>query len=160
MRSLTAKHAPLVAILSCSDSRVDPARIFNFSLGQAFVVRNAGNNAGDPSVVGSLEYAVQHLGVNALVVLGHTCCGAVEASYDPEHNPNLRRVMEDLDCARSKVDPRQAKDHDLVAEANVRLQMRRLMDSSPIIRDAVQGGSLELIGAMYHISSGRVSFVE
>jgi carbonic anhydrase len=158
-RLLARERTPMFAILACSDSRVDPAKIFSLSLGNAFIVRNMGNNASDPTALGSLEYAVSHLEVKALLVLGHTNCGAVAASYDADQNPNLKAVMDDIDCAKSKLKSCTSQERDMVAEANVRLQMRRLLDASPTIRDAVQSGSLELLGAMYQLSSGKVKFI-
>ena len=151
---------PLVAILTCADSRIDPARIFGLSLGQAFVVRNAGNSVADLAALGSLEYAVSKLKVKALLVMGHTDCGAVAASYEIDQNPNLGAVMRDLECAKSKLGPDSSRDCDRVSEANIRFQMRRLLDISSTIRLAVQNCEIELIGAMYQLSSGKVKFID
>jgi len=154
------EQTPLVAILTCSDSRIDPARIFGLSNGQAFVVRNAGNSVSDQGALGSLEYAVAKLRVKALLVMGHTSCGAVAASYEIDQNPNLSALMRDLECAKCKLGPDASRDRDKVSEANVRFQMRRMLDTSTIIRTAVQGGETELIGAIYQLSSGKVKFIE
>jgi carbonic anhydrase len=156
---LMKSHEPFIAILACSDARVDPAKVFNLSLGDAFVVRTAGNTASDPSVVGSLEYAVDCLEVMALMVLGHTECGAIESTYECSDPGNLDAVMRDIECAKSKLSCGEAKDPNLVAESNVRLQLRKLEDMSTIIRDAVTRGRLTLYGAVLDIGTGAVRFI-
>ncbi len=148
-----------MAILTCSDSRVSPCKVFNLSLGEAFVVRVVGNCANDPSVLGSLEYAVSHLKVKAIVVMGHTDCGAVKASLGCEDRGNLASVIKDLESARSKLPCERQKDMDAIAEINVIMQMRRLQDFSPAIRDAVRSNKLEIIGAMFDIATGNVEFL-
>lgn len=159
LSKLSAKQEPVVAILACSDSRVDPEKVFNLSLGSAFVVRTAGNCASDPSVLGSLEYAASHLGVKAIVVMGHTCCGAVKASCECCDVPNLRCVLADIESARSALKGLDAKDQDRVAEAHVRMQVRRLVDCSPVIGEAVRKGLVEVYGAMFDIRTGVVRFI-
>jgi carbonic anhydrase len=156
---LAKKQEPFVAILTCSDSRVSPIKIFNLSLGDAFVVRVAGNSASDPSVLGSLEYAVEHLHVGLLLVLGHTGCGAVKAVIDGSGNENLRPVMRDIERARAKVPMDQINNQNAIAEGNVRLQLRLIEDNSRIIHDAVSDGKLALCGAMYDLETGLVRFV-
>ncbi|HIH01413.1 TPA: carbonic anhydrase [Thermoplasmata archaeon] len=156
---LSKAHEPFIAILTCSDARVDPAKVFNLSLGDAFVVRAAGNTATDPSVIGSLEYAVDCLEVKALLVLGHTECGAIKASYECVEPGNLDGVLRDVESAKSKLDPTEARDPGLVAESNVRLQLRKLEDTSTIIRDAVARGKLTMYGAVLDIGTGAVRFI-
>ena len=156
---LFRKQDPFVAILTCSDSRVSPEKVFSLSLGDAFVVRVAGNSASDPAVLGSLEYAVAHLGVKAIVVVGHTDCGAVKAAIDGEDPMNLSRVMRDIERARSKTPVDMANNPDAVAESNVRLQLRMLEDSSKVIMDAVSSDRLALVGAMLDLTTGTVRFV-
>jgi len=156
---LARKHEPFVAVLGCSDSRVPPSKIFNLSLGDAFVVRVAGNSACDPSVMGSLEYAVKHLKVKVLVVLGHTGCGAVKVAMECSDLDNLEGVLGDIDEARSKVKGGSPSDMDAIAEMNVRLQLRRVIDGSKIIADAVRDGELEVYGVMYDLASGKIRFI-
>jgi carbonic anhydrase len=156
---LSKSHEPFIAILTCSDARVDPAKVFNLSLGDAFVVRTAGNTATDPSVIGSLEYAVDCLEVKALLVLGHTECGAIKASYECADPGSLDGVLRDIESAKSKLGCAEAKDSNLVAECNVRLQLRKLEDTSTIIRDAVARERLMLYGAVLDIETGAVRFI-
>jgi len=162
MTQLAKKQEPFVAILSCADSRVDPAKIFSLSLGDAFIVRLAGNTASDPSIIGSLEYAVSHLHVKALLVLGHSDCGAarlaIEGSEGSEAG-NLHHVMWSMHNAMVKLPNGKEKDPVAVAEMNVKLQMRLLVDGSSVIREALNQERLTLLGAMFDISTGTVRFV-
>ena len=159
LRRLAKRQEPFVAILSCSDSRVSPVKIFNLSLGDAFVVRVAGNSAADPSVLGSLEYAVDHLHVSALLVLGHTCCGAVKAVIEASGFENLGSVMRDIENARVRVSIGQTNDENAIAESNVRLQLRMIEDNSRVVHDAVADGKLTMYGAMYDLATGNVRFI-
>ena len=79
--ALTGHQAPFAAILACSDSRVAPELLFDQNVGDIFVFRNAGNFV-DPAVLGTMEYGFSVLGVKLIVVVGHTSCGAVNATYD------------------------------------------------------------------------------
>lgn len=162
MAKLALKQEPFVAILTCSDSRVDPVKIFNLSLGDAFVVRVVGNVAYDPSVVGSLEYAVNHLNVRALLILGHNDCGAAKLAIDGSEGAeagNLHHIMWAMHNAMVKLQNGKERDPVAVAEMNVKLQMRLLMDGSSVVRDAVNNEKLILLGAMFDIESGLVRFI-
>ena len=156
---LAESHEPFCAILTCSDARVDPAKVFSLSMGDAFVVRTAGNTAGDPSVIGSLEYAVECLKVKALIVLGHSDCGVIKASYESRETGYLDAVLREVECAKSKLSNDDARNADAVAVSNVRMQLRKLEDLSPLIRDAVSSGDLEIIGAVLDFRTGTVKFV-
>lgn len=157
---LARGQSPSVAILACSDSRVAPERIFGLSMGDAFVVRVAGYSCSGAEVLGSLEYAVTHLNVPALVVLGHTGCGAVSAALAGERMDNLASVARDIERARRMTSDGRSNDLDEVAEANVRLQLRLIQDNSPVIRDAVSRGRLTVIGAFYDIATGAVRLLD
>jgi len=155
----TKAQEPFIAILSCSDSRVEPAKIFNLSMGDAFIVRTVGNSASDPFVIGSLEYAVEHLHVRMLLVLGHTGCGAVKAMMDGKAPEGLDKVMNDMERARDKVPADRPRNGDAIAESNVRLQLRVIEDTSLPIAKAVNQGTLQLAGAMYDLATGNVRFL-
>src|SRR5215831_10411649 len=102
--SLAKSQHPKAIVLSCSDSRVAPELVFDQSLGDLFVVRAAGNIA-DPIGLGSMEYAVEHLGSTVLVVLGHTKCGAVTAACSGDKMPtsNLQAMVDKIEPAVVKV---------------------------------------------------------
>ncbi|UCE91149.1 MAG: carbonic anhydrase [Methanobacteriota archaeon] len=156
---LAESNEPFFAILTCSDARMDPAKIFSLSMGDAFVVRTAGNIASGPCVVGSLEYAVEFLKVKALVVLGHSDCGLIRASYERAEYGYMEEALKDIECAKSKLSNDDVRDADAIAANNVRIQMRKLVDFSPIIRDAASRGDLEMLGAVLDIRTGEVKFV-
>lgn len=156
---LSKGQRPFVAILTCADARVSPERIFNLSLGEAFVVRIAGNSASDQSVLGSLEYAVGHLHVSMLVVLGHTDCGAVRAALDGDVPARMSAVVRDIERARYKLPTEQQNNPDAISENNVRLQLRMIQDNSSVIARAINDEKLSLHGAMYDLATGQVRFI-
>jgi len=140
---------PRIAVLSCSDSRVIPEKIFDKSLGDLFVVRVAGNVAIGKSIISSLEYAVEHLHVKLLIILGHTNCGAViaaEQSSD-ETNELLNEIRQSFHFD---------KNHSL---SNIIHQRDMLPKRSTIISKAIEEEKLFLRGAMYHLEDGTVSFL-
>ena len=127
---------PAAAVLACSDARVPPSLIFGHE-GELFVVRLAGNSA-TPGAIASLTYAVEHLGTDLLVVLGHTGCGAVEAALSASApatlGPILSPIDEMLDACHS------CHDIDSAVVANVRHNMRRLQrDRGPLGRSIADG---------------------
>lgn len=152
-------QAPGVAVLTCSDARVVPEKVFDLAIGDAFVVRIPGNCVSDRSVLGSIEYAVSRLGVQAVVVLGHTDCGAVKGTLSCSCGEGLSFIAAEINRARSGLAEEHAGDVVAIARANVRLQTSALLERSSVIRDAVGTGKVELIGAMYDISTGEVEFL-
>ena len=92
LQTLSEAQDPYAVILCCSDSRVSPDIIFDQSLGNLFVIQNAGN-VNDTSVLGSIQYAIQHLKTPLIIVLGHTCCGAVTAAHQ---NKKMKGPLKDL----------------------------------------------------------------
>ena len=162
-RALINQQFPSTAILGCSDSRVPVEIVFDQGLGDMFVVRVAGNCLG-PTTQASLEYAVRHLAVKVLVVMGHEGCGAIRAAQLPEDQinmepPILAGVLMDLKTSLKDVpkcqDPR-AQDREAVS-ANVRNQIMNLCEEAPIMA-RVNAGELILVGGFYEISSGIVDF--
>jgi carbonic anhydrase len=166
---LASGQSPRAAIFGCSDSRVPAETIFDLGLGDAFVVRNAGQVLSN-SVVGSLEYAVAVLRVPLIVVLSHESCGAVRAAIDsqaenpeplPPHIaeliapivPSVRRVA----GAREgdPVDPSRA-DATAVGAEHLRSTVGALLESSELIAAAVADGSLAIASANYRLAEGRV----
>ncbi|MFM8394967.1 MAG: carbonic anhydrase, partial [Acidobacteriota bacterium] len=137
---LTGQH-PFAIILSCADSRVPPESIFDAGLGDLFVVRVAGHIV-DDAVIGSIEYASEHLGARLVVVLGHEKCGAVQAAIDNNREAHLRYLVEAIQPAVVKVrtrtpptDPRGFVDR--VVWANVFEAMSVLETSEPVLRKMV-----------------------
>lgn len=142
---------PFAAILTCSDSRVPPELIFDVGIGDIFVVRDAGNIAIDSAEIGSLEYAVGHLNVPLIVVMGHTRCGALTAAEEgPGDESCTGEIVNEIRLCFAE------KDH---LRANVRMQIGHLMERSPIISAAVKEEKLRVIGAIYHMEDGTVEFL-
>ena len=159
-RSLEKSQHPLVAMLSCADSRVPPELIFDQGLGDLFAVRVAGNSA-DPIAIGSLEYAVEHLKVAVIVVLGHQSCGAVTAACSGGKMPssNLRAVVQPIEES-CRIAREQHGSEDLINSAvqeHVRKTAEELLARSEILKHATDARKLSVIGAYYSLDSGSVT---
>lgn len=148
-------HRPAVAVLSCSDARVPPSVVFGRPAGELFVVRIAGNTA-SPSAVASLEYAVDHLGVELLVVLGHTHCGAVAAAIGGACDGSLAAVVSPI-CELSHRTG--CTEPDALTRLNVASTMHDVAAASPAIAAAVAQGRLTVRGAVYDMASGDLDEV-
>jgi len=151
---LAKTQSPKVAVLACSDSRVAPELLFDKTLGDLFVVRDAGNSP-DPVAIGSLEYAVEHLGTTMIVVMGHQECGAVKAacSGGPMPTANLDAVVRPIkaSCSLAK-----GKDVDPAGRDHVHRSALRLLAESPILKKRVNEKKLEIVEAFYSLDSGKV----
>jgi carbonic anhydrase len=150
---------PFAAIVCCSDSRVPPEVLFDQGLGDLFVIRLAGNIIND-AALGSLEYAVEHLGVSYIMVLGHERCGAVTATVEggevPGHIGAITRVIQPA------VDKVKAMPGDMVenaVRANVMMVVRQLKMSTPILEDQIKKGALEIAGGRYDLDDGVVEIL-
>ena len=158
-QTLAKGQAPKVAVLACSDSRVAPEILFDKSLGDLFVVRSAGNIA-DAIGVGSIEYAVEHLGSSVLVVLGHEKCGAVTAacSGDKMATPNLQAMVDQISPAVTRAKTH-AKGDELVEAAileNVHQSAKDVLARSEVLQHFLHDGKLTVFEAVYELDSGKV----
>lgn len=155
MHEVEKEQHPFAVILGCSDSRVPPELLFDQGLGDLFVVRVAGN-VPDDEVIGSIEYAVEHLHVPLAVVLGHESCGAVTAAtIAPEQN----HTRSFTDWLRPLVDEVRGQPGDLVHNAmclSVTRIVQHLRQSEPVLKQAVDAGHLHIIGARYELHTGKV----
>jgi len=157
-RETLTTQQPLAAVLTCSDSRVAPEILFDQGIGDLFVVRTAGNVA-DEAALASLEYAVQHLHVPLVVVMGHSRCGAVTAALHGEalegHLPGLiQRIAPALEMARHRSgDPLTN-----AVDAHVSLTVEQIRTCKPVLALAFQSGKAVLVGARYDLESGKVTF--
>ena len=159
-----AAQYPIAAIVSCADARVAPELVFDQAPGELFVVRVAGNFVNDDGLA-SLEYGVKFLGTPLVLVLGHSGCGAIDATIKvlkdgtrlPGHLPTL------IDALKPGVEAAIAKKpQDLLAEAtaeNVRSNVRRLSTAKPIVGRMVAEGKVKIVGGIYDIGSGRVTMI-
>ena len=161
---LTEGQNPFAIVLACSDSRVPVEMVFDQGLGDLFVIRVAGNVVA-PSQVGSIEYAAAQLGTKLVVVLGHSNCGAVDATLkelaaDQEaRSPNLRAIVDRIRPAIDSLGDGDISLHDAVV-ANVRQSVRHLQHGSLIIEQLVKSGEMAIVGANYSIESGEVEFLD
>lgn len=147
---------PFAAVLSCADSRVPVELVFDQSIGHVFVVRVAGNVATSDTIA-SLEYGAAVLGVKALVVLGHTNCGAVKATIAGKAVPGQ------ISTLYQYIYPAIAGAHgDLTTASrqNARLQASLLSEASPVLADLVKQKKLAIRAAMYDVGTGKVTMVE
>lgn len=160
------KQFPFATILSCSDSRISPELIFDQGLGDIFSIRLAGNVASS-NAIGSMEYACAELGSKLVVVLGHTCCGAVKAACDDISFGNLTQLLEQIRFSISleteTIADRNSRNKifvNNVARLNVLRNMEIIVESSSILRDMLDRDEIDIIGAMYNVESGKVTFME
>lgn len=153
---------PHSIVLSCSDSRVPPELVFDQKLGEIFTVRTAGENP-DAAAIASIEYALDHLGANLIVVMGHESCGAVKAAAlaaegERLGSPFLERLVSQI---KARLQPgRSTQSPGFVQEGweNVNGVTQELMKKSEIIREAVNSGSVKIQPALYHLASGQVEW--
>ncbi len=164
IKEIVAGQKPFATILSCSDSRVPVEMIFDAGFGDLFVVRVAGNVAATEQI-GTIEYGIEHLGSNLIVVLGHTKCGAVTAAAtDAKAEGSIGTLINEIEPAVARAEKKQPalKGNDLVPAAtieNVWLEIEKLMAQSPMIRERVQAGSVRLVGAVYHLEDNQVEWL-
>ncbi|MBU0529364.1 carbonic anhydrase [bacterium] len=148
---------PFAVILTCSDSRVVPELIFDTGIGELFVIRVAGNIA-NTSTIASIEYAVAHLNVKLIVVLGHQNCGAITTALTGDNNgKNLDHLLSFIQPAISLSDSKRV---DSVSLIHTKLTADKLIVESHIIAKAIENDALKIIPAYYNLESGKVDFFE
>jgi len=161
--SLVASQHPFASILACADSRVAPEIVFDQDLGELFVCRVAGNFA-DPGSIASFEYGAAVLGAPLILVLGHSGCGAIKATIDSVkkdtrftgHIPYIIRSL------RPAVEDVLETPGDIEANAvrqNVILTVAALRKVGPTLSSKVKDGSIQIVGGVYDLASGKVDFL-
>ncbi|HEX8551790.1 MAG TPA: carbonic anhydrase [Abditibacteriaceae bacterium] len=164
-RAQIMTQTPFAVVLGCSDSRVPTEIVFDVGPGDIFSIRVAGNVV-SPGTLGSVEYAIDHLKVHLLVILGHEGCGAVEAAMQPPaeraQEPEYVRFV--LDQIVQSVDnlPEIRDSKARMREAIVRnvWHQKTLLESNPVVSAGIASGKLRVVGGYYSISSGAVDFLE
>jgi len=141
-------QSPFAAILCCADSRIAPEIVFDQPLGELFVCRVAGN-VPTPEIIESLEFAVVHLGVQLIVVAGHSSCGAVTAAFESDHPQGLFSQI-----ALSSHDL-----EDCIAH-NAKQGVKTILDRSPLILAAVESGNITVVAGVQDIASGKFDVLE
>ncbi len=158
---------PKAAVLGCVDSRVPPEIIFDQGIGDIFVGRVAGN-VEDVNLVGSLEFATKVAGSKAIVILGHTSCGAIKGAADGVELGNLTELLNDFDAPIARADAAtegeanssNAAFLNLAIEENVRETIDNILDQSPVLSEMVSNGEIVIAGGVYDLSSGRVTWLD
>ena len=156
----TSQH-PFAIVLGCADSRTPPEVVFDQGLGDLFVLRVAGNVLNDETL-GSIEYAVEHLGAQLIVVLGHERCGAVKAAREtiaakakaPGHIQSLVKAIQPA------VEATTGADAEITAKTNELNVAQALRGSAPILKEKIAAGKLSVVAAHYDLDTGTVEFLK
>ena len=153
---------PFAVILSCIDSRVPAELVFDQGIGDIFSVRVAGNIVNE-DVLGSMEYACKVAGSKLLVVLGHTKCGAVTAACKNVKLGNITSLLKKINPAVTLVKAEKGELNDEAIEevsiTNVKISMDKIREESPILAEMENNGEIDIIGALYNVSTGLVNFL-
>jgi len=159
-KSLLGGQKPYAIILTCSDSRVSPGMIFDEGLGLLFVIRVAGNVI-NPHVLGTIEYAVEHLHSLLLLVMGHQFCGAVSAAIAGGHLPgSIGTLVETISPAAENAKKTGKKDAALVSHAveeHAKNMKAEILKNSEIVKKRVDMGTFGVIAAVYSLETGLVT---
>jgi carbonic anhydrase len=163
LRELKKGQHPFAIVVSCSDSRVPAELVFDQGLGDIFSVRTAGNIMGDYEL-GSLEYAIEHLDCKLIVVMGHKDCGAIKAFINSKghygHSDHIKKIIEYIE--NENEEKKLLGEHKLLLDeainANIEHGVSFLRTAEPILKESYDQNKIEIIGALYDIESGKVTF--
>ena len=158
---------PFATILSCIDSRVSAELVFDQGLGDIFSIRIAGNFV-NQDILGSMEFACKLAGTKTVVVLGHTSCGAVKGACDHARMGNLTSLINKIEPA--VYGTKEPKDEtlrnsknlefvDAVSLKNVEMTLENIRNQSVILKEMEEKGEISIVGAMYDLSDGKVTFL-
>ncbi len=157
---------PKAVVLSCLDSRVPPEIVFDQGIGDIFVGRVAGNFE-NTDLLGSMEFATALAGAKAIVVLGHTHCGAIKGAADDAKLGNLTETLANIKPAveaakaRFPQGPHTSKNAgfvEAIVEENVRITVRNITDRSPVLAERVAKGELVVVGGVYDLATGSIQW--
>lgn len=169
-KQFSKQQSPFAIILSCSDSRAPSEILFDQGLGDLFVIRVAGNIVA-PSLVGSVEYAAAMTSARLVVVMGHTQCGAIKATYDAikgqgrDISDNVRNIVERIQPHIQPIVSKASKTNSVKVlndsmRANVLASANHLRSASRILEDMISRNELAVVGAAYNIATGKVQFFD
>jgi carbonic anhydrase len=157
---------PFATILSCIDSRTSSELVFDQGLGDVFSIRIAGNFI-NTDILGSMEFACKVAGSKLIVVLGHTRCGAIKGAASGVELGNLtgmlKKIQPAVKAVRS-VNNTETQDEEAfltkVADKNVEMAISDIYEHSPILREMAQNGEIDIVGGMYDVHTGEVTFIK
>ena len=160
----TAKgQYPFAIVLSCIDSRVAPEITFDEGLGDIFDARIAGNFVND-DILGSMEFACKVTGAKLILVMGHTNCGAIKGAIDDAQLGNITQMLTKIKPAVEKTSydgEKSSKNYDyvdLVAKENVLLTIEEIKTKSPVLKEMLDKGEIDIVGCMYDLTTGKVEY--
>lgn len=166
IRKAVASQFPKAIVLSCVDSRVPVEDVFDRGIGDMFVARVAGNFV-NPDILGSMEFACHVSGAKVILVMGHEHCGAVKSAVDGVELGNITEMLSKIAPAVeqvSGVDGERASGNEdfvhAVAEKNVRMNVDRIRAESSILESMEKDGAIKIVGAMYDMDNGEVTFYD
>jgi carbonic anhydrase len=166
VKAAAAGQYPYAIVLSCIDSRQPIELVLDQGIGDIFSARVAGNVLND-DILGSMEFACKVSGAKLIAVIGHSNCGAVKGAIDNAELGSLTgllaRIKPAIDQVAVEGQPRTSKNHELVdkvADANVRLVMRQILERSPVLREMLEHGQIGIVGGMYDLGTGEVHFYD
>lgn len=164
IRELKKGQHPFAVIVSCSDSRVPPELIFDQGLGDIFVIRTAGNIIGDYEL-GSIEYAVEHLHTQLVMVLGHENCGAISAFLEHKNDTLHNHIQSIVDYIKNEkeeadIDTESPDCLEKAVKANVLHGVHLLKESEPVLHELFEKKELQIVGAVYDLDNGKVEIIK
>jgi carbonic anhydrase len=166
VQATAAGQYPLATVLSCIDSRAPAEILFDQGIGDLFNARVAGNIVNE-DILGSLEFASKVAGSKLIIVLGHTSCGAIKGACDNVKLGNLTgllaRIMPAVAATPDDGTDRTSKNYgfvEKVADRNVRIAVQQIREQSPILKDMEDKGEIMIVGAMYDVKSGKVTWYD
>lgn len=156
---------PFAVVISCIDSRIPTEVIFDQGIGDIFNVRIAGNFINE-DILGSLEFSCKLAGAKTVVVMGHTSCGAVKGACDHAQLGNLTQMLDKIAPAVAAVETLEGEDRssknldfvNRVSQKNVEMTMENIKAQSLVLNEMLQNGEISIVGAMYDVKTGMVSF--
>lgn len=163
VRKSTLAQYPKAVVLSCVDSRVPVEDVFDRGIGDIFVARVAGNFVNE-DILGSMEFATKAAGAKLVVVMGHEHCGAIKAAIDGVELGNITAMLSNLEPAIEKTEyegERTSENPEFVHEVcenNVEHTIENIRARSPIMRELEEEGAIDIVGAIYDMSTGKVTF--
>jgi len=156
----SAGQYPFAVVLSCIDSRVPVELVFDQGIGDVFSARVAGNIINE-DVLGSMEYSCKVAGSKLVVVMGHSKCGAVTAACKHVELGNITALLDKIQPAVNAVDEDMSDAKvEKVAAMNVKLSIERIRKESSILAEMEAAGEIKMVGAMYSVADGSVTFYE
>ncbi|WP_448874160.1 carbonic anhydrase [Desulfobulbus propionicus] len=159
-RGLVSGQDPIAVVLTCADSRVPPVDVFDQGLGDIFVVRVAGNIIND-QILGSIEYAVDHLHTPLVMVMGHSSCGAVTAvAQGVKLSGHIASLTPSIDAALKKTKGLEGHWANNAAKVLAITTAKKIAESEPIVADLVKEGRVLVVASYYDLETGEVTLLE